>query len=76
LVLSQRLWDQLSAERNRYLDGVDVDLSRRSAGKAASQDRQSKASLGDREWLDNPDAKAETVVAECLEELRGGDPSA
>jgi hypothetical protein len=79
---AQSLWDQLSAERDRYLDGVDVDLlGRRSAcSKAADQDRPSvdklEAVLADREWLDDPDAKADKVIAEWLQELRGSGDAA
>jgi hypothetical protein len=61
---AQRLWDQLSAERDRYLHGVDIDLlgAARPIANAADQDRppvdQLKASLNDRQWLDDPGAKA------------------
>jgi hypothetical protein len=48
-----RLWDQLSDERNRYLDGVDADLmGRAKSGDGSSSFDEVKAALNDREWLD------------------------
>jgi hypothetical protein len=68
-----RLWDQLSDERNRYLDGVDANLiGRPKSGDERSSFDEVKAALNDREWLDDPDAKADKVAAECLRELRAG----